>query len=270
MFALRFGAYQILLSNAIDSESRILFLRNIRERVQKLAPFLSFDRDPYLVVADGRLFWMYDAYTTSARYPYSTPSGGLNYIRNAVKIVIDAYHGSTTFYLADEEDSLHWLFKQDQDKDGAFSYEEFIGTGMVVSLPVCLAVDGAPAGDRVVLGTQRLKMLPLLIEQARVTELVVPGRVYSDTLSLDSPGRRIEIRYLGRGNTDGDSVVFLPDDGVVITGDLVVMPLPFGFYSYPGDWARTLETDEDRLREAVRKVGPTLEKVKRELGIFGV
>jgi uncharacterized membrane protein (UPF0182 family) len=106
IFSLRFGAYQILLSNDINSESRILFLRNIRERVQKLAPFLSFDRDPYLVVADGRLFWMYDAYTTSARYPYSTPSGNLNYIRNAVKIVIDAYHGTTTVYLADPRDPI--------------------------------------------------------------------------------------------------------------------------------------------------------------------
>ena len=108
VFALRFGAYQILLSNDINSESRILFLRNIRERVQKLAPFLSFDRDPYLVVADGRLHWIYDAYTTSTRYPYSTPSGagGLNYIRNAVKIVIDAYHGTTTVYLADGTDPI--------------------------------------------------------------------------------------------------------------------------------------------------------------------
>jgi hypothetical protein len=106
VFALRFGAYQILLSNDINSESRILFLRNIRERVQKLAPFLAFDRDPYLVVADGRLFWMYDAYTTSARYPYSTPSGGLNYIRNAVKVVIDAYHGTTTVYMADAADPI--------------------------------------------------------------------------------------------------------------------------------------------------------------------
>ncbi|HEX2462914.1 MAG TPA: UPF0182 family protein, partial [Vicinamibacterales bacterium] len=85
----------------------IMFLRNIRERVQKLAPFLSFDRDPYLVVADGRLFWMYDAYTTSTRYPYSTPAGGrLNYIRNAVKIVIDAYDGTTTVYLADSADPI--------------------------------------------------------------------------------------------------------------------------------------------------------------------
>ena len=106
VFALRFGAYQILLSNDINSDSRILFLRNIRERVQKLAPFLAFDRDPYLVVADGRLYWMYDAYTTSPRYPYSTPSGGLNYIRNAVKIVIDAYHGTTTVYLADPADPI--------------------------------------------------------------------------------------------------------------------------------------------------------------------
>ena len=108
VFALRFGAYQILLSDDINDESRILFLRNIQERVQKLAPFLSFDQDPYLVVADGRLFWMYDAYTTSNRYPYSTPggAGGLNYIRNAVKIVIDAYHGTTTVYLADPEDPI--------------------------------------------------------------------------------------------------------------------------------------------------------------------
>ena len=108
LFALRFGAYEMLLSSEIGSESRILFLRNIRERVQTLAPFLAFDRDPYLVVADGRLFWMYDAYTTSNRYPYSTPSGpgGLNYIRNSVKVVIDAYHGATTFYMADPNDPI--------------------------------------------------------------------------------------------------------------------------------------------------------------------
>jgi uncharacterized membrane protein (UPF0182 family) len=108
VFALRFGAYQILLSDDINDESRILFLRNIHERVQKLAPFLTFDQDPYLVVADGRLFWMYDAYTTSSRYPYSTPggAGGMNYIRNAVKVVIDAYHGTTTVYMADPDDPI--------------------------------------------------------------------------------------------------------------------------------------------------------------------
>ena len=106
LFALRFRAYQIVLSNDITDDSRILFNRDIRTRVRTLAPFLSFDQDPYLVVADGRLFWIYDAYTTSSRYPYSTPSGGLNYIRNSVKFVIDAYHGTTTAYLADERDPI--------------------------------------------------------------------------------------------------------------------------------------------------------------------
>jgi uncharacterized membrane protein (UPF0182 family) len=106
VFAIRFGAYQMLLSDDINADSRILYLRNIRDRVRRLAPFLTFDRDPYLVVADGRLFWIYDAYTTSSRYPYATPAGGLNYIRNAVKIVIDAYHGTTTVYLADAQDPI--------------------------------------------------------------------------------------------------------------------------------------------------------------------
>jgi uncharacterized membrane protein (UPF0182 family) len=106
MFALRFGAYQIAFNDDITGESRILFHRNIVERVQEIAPFLTFDRDPYLVLADGRLYWMYDAYTTSARYPYSTPAGAVNYIRNSVKIVIDSYNGTTTFYAADAADPV--------------------------------------------------------------------------------------------------------------------------------------------------------------------
>jgi uncharacterized protein len=107
VFALRFRAYQIVLSNDINDESRILFNRDIRTRVRTLAPFLSFDQDPYLVVADGRLFWIYDAYTVSARYPYSSPTvGNVNYIRNSVKFVIDAYHGTTTAYLADAQDPI--------------------------------------------------------------------------------------------------------------------------------------------------------------------
>jgi uncharacterized membrane protein (UPF0182 family) len=107
LFALRFGAYQIVLSDDIGPESRILFNRNIRERAAALAPFLSFDQDPYLVLAEGRLYWIYDAYTTSSRYPYSTRVGtGLNYIRNSVKLVIDAYSGVTTIYLADADDPI--------------------------------------------------------------------------------------------------------------------------------------------------------------------
>jgi uncharacterized protein len=104
---MRFGAYQIVLSDDITPESRILYNRNIGTRVRTLAPFLSFDADPYMVVADGRLYWMYDAYTVSGRYPYSSPAtSGVNYIRNAVKVVIDAYHGDTTFYLADSTDPI--------------------------------------------------------------------------------------------------------------------------------------------------------------------
>jgi uncharacterized membrane protein (UPF0182 family) len=106
MFALRFGAYQIAFNDDTTAESRILFHRNIAERVAEIAPFLTFDRDPYLVLADGRLYWMYDAYTTSDRYPYATPAGGLNYIRNSVKVVIDAYDGTTTFYAADARDPV--------------------------------------------------------------------------------------------------------------------------------------------------------------------
>ncbi|HEV8394657.1 MAG TPA: UPF0182 family protein [Vicinamibacterales bacterium] len=107
LFAFRFGAYQIVLNDGITPESRILFNRAIGERVRAIAPFLEFDRDPYLVLADGRLFWISDAYTTSTRYPYSAPvNGRVNYIRNAVKFVIDAYDGTTTAYLADTRDPI--------------------------------------------------------------------------------------------------------------------------------------------------------------------
>jgi uncharacterized membrane protein (UPF0182 family) len=106
LFALRFGSYQIVLNVGIGPESRILIKRNIRERAAAIAPFLEFDQDPYLVLADGRLYWLLDAYTTSARYPYSTPVGRVNYIRNSMKFVIDAYDGTTTAYLADPADPI--------------------------------------------------------------------------------------------------------------------------------------------------------------------
>ena len=107
LFAFHFRAYQIFLSDDIEAESRILYNRGIVDRVNTLAPFLTFDLDPYLVLADGRLFWIYDAYTTSGQYPYSTRYGrGVNYIRNSVKFVIDAYHGTITGYLADDSDPM--------------------------------------------------------------------------------------------------------------------------------------------------------------------
>ena len=106
LFAARFRAYEILVASQLGADSRILYHRNIVDRVTTIAPFLRFDADPYLVITEGRLVWMLDAYTVSDRYPYATPTGGVNYIRNAVKIVVDAYDGSTSFYLADPEDPI--------------------------------------------------------------------------------------------------------------------------------------------------------------------
>jgi uncharacterized membrane protein (UPF0182 family) len=107
LLAVRFRSFKILLSDDLTPTSRVLFHRNILDRASTIAPFLRFDRDPYLVVADGRLFWMLDAYTTTDRYPYATPAeAGINYIRNSVKVVIDAYNGTVTFYLADPADPI--------------------------------------------------------------------------------------------------------------------------------------------------------------------
>jgi uncharacterized protein len=107
LFAVYFRSYQILLSDDITAESRLIFDRQIRRRVSKIAPFFAYDEDPYLVVSDGRLFWIQDAYTTASRYPYATQATrGVNYIRNSVKVVVDAYHGTTTFYMANGEDPL--------------------------------------------------------------------------------------------------------------------------------------------------------------------
>jgi uncharacterized membrane protein (UPF0182 family) len=106
LFAAYLGDYQILLSDDITDESRVIFNRQIRERVRRIAPFLTFDQDPYLVLANGRLYWICDAYTTTRQYPYSTRRGRLNYIRNSVKFVVDAYQGTTTAYLADPKDPI--------------------------------------------------------------------------------------------------------------------------------------------------------------------
>ena len=108
LLAWNFGDLNIAISGSVTSDSRILFHRNIADRVQTLAPFLTLDHDPYLVIADGRMYWIQDAYTTTDRFPYSTPSsvGGYNYIRNSVKVVVDAYDGTTTLYLADPSDPI--------------------------------------------------------------------------------------------------------------------------------------------------------------------
>jgi uncharacterized membrane protein (UPF0182 family) len=108
LFAARFRTEKILLSSDITPESRIIFNRNIVQRVKTLAPFLRFDGDPYMVVDDaGRLQWIIDAYTYSDRLPYSKPlTGGINYMRNSVKTVIDAYNGEVSFYISEPDDVL--------------------------------------------------------------------------------------------------------------------------------------------------------------------
>jgi len=98
-------------SDDVNSESRLLMRRDVRERVSTLAPFLTFEQDPYIVLRDdGRLSWMIDAFTTSDNYPYSTHyglgNGSVNYMRNSVKAVIDAYNGTTTFYVFDSQDPI--------------------------------------------------------------------------------------------------------------------------------------------------------------------
>jgi len=108
LLAARFGSSKILLSQDITDDSRVLFYRHIRERAEQALPFLRFDRDPYLVIAaDGKLEWILDAYTTSDDYPYAEPvRDGTNYMRNSVKLVIDAYDGSLRAYVSAPADPL--------------------------------------------------------------------------------------------------------------------------------------------------------------------
>ncbi len=104
--AVRFADIKILLSSDITSESRMMFLRNIQERISKITPFLLLDDDPYIVINEGKLLWIQDAYTVTGNFPYSQKFGRINYIRNSVKIVVDAYNGDVTYYIIDEKDPL--------------------------------------------------------------------------------------------------------------------------------------------------------------------
>lgn len=108
LYSYYFGDVNILLSNIVTPESRVIFRRNIQQRIAQIAPFLRLDKDPYIVVSQGKLYWMQDAYTVSDAFPYSktVDNGSANYFRNAAKIVVDAYDGTVSFYIADEADPL--------------------------------------------------------------------------------------------------------------------------------------------------------------------
>lgn len=122
--ALRFGELNPLISDFINPDSRAIYMRDIDERVRKAAPFLRFDSDPYPIVYRNGIHWVYDAYTTTSRYPYSQRAdtgrlsidsgltGNFNYVRNSVKVVIDAYNGSMTFYIADPSDPIVQAYRK--------------------------------------------------------------------------------------------------------------------------------------------------------------
>jgi uncharacterized membrane protein (UPF0182 family) len=115
-FTIKYADLKILLTDYITDKSRLLFDRNIRVRVSKIAPFLRYDQDPYIVISKGKLYWIQDAYTTTDLYPYSEPMGSgfsrFNYIRNSVKIVIDAYNGDVSFYLIDKKDPIAGTYQK--------------------------------------------------------------------------------------------------------------------------------------------------------------
>ncbi len=118
LFAIRFSDFNLLISNEITDQSRLMFDRGVQARVNKAAPFLSLDADPYPVLVNGQIDWVQDAYTTTANYPYSqdanttalNPGSGLNqtfnYVRNSVKVLINAYTGKMTFYVMDPSDPI--------------------------------------------------------------------------------------------------------------------------------------------------------------------
>ncbi len=119
IYGIKFGSLELVVSGSINDESRILMHRNIVDRASAIAPFLSYDNDPYVVVADGKLYWIIDAYTSSDMYPYSEPVGAsfingykTSYLRNSVKTVVDAYTGEVTYYVIDQDDPVIGTYRK--------------------------------------------------------------------------------------------------------------------------------------------------------------
>lgn len=107
LFSIREANLKMLVSSNISSNSKIIIYRNVMDRIQTIMPYLAYEDDPYMVTADGKLYWMVDAYTTSSNYPYAEPfNGKANYIRNSIKVVVDAYNGDVNFYIVDDTDPI--------------------------------------------------------------------------------------------------------------------------------------------------------------------
>ncbi len=119
LFAMREGNINILVSSNITSKSKIMFVRDVVSRVEKIMPYLAYEEDPYMTIVDGKLYWVLDAYTTSSKYPYSEPYNNdpnavrpTNYIRNSIKVIVDAYDGTTNFYIVDEDDPIAQTYRK--------------------------------------------------------------------------------------------------------------------------------------------------------------
>lgn len=102
-----FDTLRLYIAGEVNSDSKLLMRRNIRDRIVTLMPYLKYDQDPYIVAADdGKLYWMLDGYTYTDKFPYSAPVGDQNYLRNSVKVVVDAYNGTVGFYIFDPQDPI--------------------------------------------------------------------------------------------------------------------------------------------------------------------
>ena len=148
VFAIREGSVKLLVSSNITGDSRIIINRNVVDRVRTIMPYLSYENDPYMVTVDGKLYWIIDAYTVSNLYPYSEPYSeetNVNYIRNSVKVVIDAYNGDTDYYVVDSNDPIAQtyakiyptLFKSvDQMPDGLRAHLRYANTLFTIQASV--------------------------------------------------------------------------------------------------------------------------------------
>ena len=148
VFAIREGSVKLLVSSNITGNSKIIINRNVVDRVRTIMPYLSYENDPYMVTVDGKLYWIIDAYTVSNLYPYSEPYSeetNINYIRNSVKVVIDAYNGDTDYYVVDSNDPIAQtyakiyptLFKSiDQMPDGLRAHLRYANTLFTIQASV--------------------------------------------------------------------------------------------------------------------------------------
>ena len=148
VFAIREGSVKLLVSSNITGNSKIIINRNVVDRVRTIMPYLSYENDPYMVTVDGKLYWIIDAYTVSNLYPYSEPYSeetNVNYIRNSVKVVIDAYNGDTDYYVVDSNDPIAQtyakiyptLFKSvDQMPDGLRAHLRYANTLFTIQASV--------------------------------------------------------------------------------------------------------------------------------------